>query len=166
MVSSATYTIIWWWLWLELSRAMPATIPPLFPLKGVWVFCSDQLIWWFLSRTAQRWVAWLAPGLENQEQQGQYYSWHHICHAGCPSMLSDPMSLHSFCSLGFAASWPAVAGRKHVPGGWGCLGCTGSFLTEWGHQNMVLPISGCREAPGPDLDIGWEWVTTKWMGKL
>lgn len=38
MVSSATSTIIWWWLWLELSRAMPATIPPLFPLKGVCFF--------------------------------------------------------------------------------------------------------------------------------
>lgn len=38
MVSSATSTTFWWWLWVELPRIIPATIPLFFPQRGVWWF--------------------------------------------------------------------------------------------------------------------------------
>lgn len=84
VVSSATSAIFWWWLYLELHRAIPATLLLPLPQKGICLVLFRQAHLVILPRTAQCWVAWLATRLGDQEQWGQCYSWH-ICCGDCAS---------------------------------------------------------------------------------
>lgn len=38
--------------------------------------------------------------------------------------------------------------------------------SEWGHQNVMVPISWCRGAPGPDSVIRGEWVRNDGDGEI